>query len=229
MNTLYTFGCSFTEDYKKSNSYNEYKKFRNNELPDVWPTLLSKNLQKNLINKGHGGIGNSQIFVDFCELSERISKDDIVIIGWTKITRFRWADENRWQHLMGSDKDMNSISLKTHNEILVNRTNPLYIEEINNYEKIIIELSKYKQFQVYFWSSDSDIIYKSPKNKETYLLYEYKNEFHEFTPFHMININGGPTTIEHETNGIVHDNHLGERGHKIQSDLFYQHIKKYSL
>jgi len=227
MGKLYTFGCSFTEDYNKSKSYVEYKKYRNNILPDVWPTILAKKLNKDVINFGKGGIGNTQIFIDFCSNCDIITSDDIVIIGWTKITRFRWADKYNWQHLMGSDKDMHSISLTTHNEILVNRTNRLYINEINDYEKIIIELANTKKFKIYFWSSDSDIIYREDKRNDIYILNELKNNFPDFTPYKLINENGEILTIKHETNGLVVDSHLGEKGHLLQAELFYNHIKKY--
>lgn len=229
MSNLYTFGCSYTEDYNLSNSYLEYKKYRGGILPDVWPKILGDHLNKETHNFGKGGIGNLQIFMDFCHFCNHFKENDIVIVGWTRKTRFRWADNDKWIHLMGSDKDMNCITLKTHNEILVNRTNNLYIKEIYTLEKIMIEIASLKKFKIYFWSSDCDIIYKDKSENDIYLLNEYKKEFFEFTPFTLIKVeNNQIPTIEYETNGEIKDNHLGEEGHKIQARLFLNHILKYA-
>ena len=42
--------------------------------------------------------------------------------------------------------------------------------------------------------------------------------------FNIIQKNGGKT-INEETEGKIPDNHLGESGHKVQAELFYNHIK----
>ena len=43
--------------------------------------------------------------------------------------------------------------------------------------------------------------------------------------FSLVIKNGGQWIID-ETNNEVNDFHMGESGHKVQSDLFYEYIKK---
>jgi hypothetical protein len=226
MDNLFVFGCSFTEDYNNSKAYEEYKKYRGGVLPKNWATILGEKLNMNVFNYGKGGSGNLHIFMKFCSLCDKINEGDIVIIGWSKSTRFRWVQGNDWVHLNGSDRDLPSITMKTCNEIIVNRSSDLYIKEVYDYENIIKELSKYKKFKVFFWSSDNNIIYKSNKTEECYLLIDYNNNNIDFTPFNLIFKDDGALTIRNETNGKIEDDHLSEKGHIKQSDLFYQHIIK---
>lgn len=66
MNTLHTFGCSFTAFYLGSgHDYKDYVNFRNGSLPKTWPELLSDKLGSNLLNYGFGGNSNYEIFKHF--------------------------------------------------------------------------------------------------------------------------------------------------------------------
>ena len=46
MNTLFTFGCSYTADYNVMTNQ-KYNDFKGGTLPDVWPKVLSKKLNTN--------------------------------------------------------------------------------------------------------------------------------------------------------------------------------------
>ena len=68
MNTLYTFGCSFTEGFNENHEpYQEYKIFKGGTFPKTWSELLSEKLGLNLFNYGQGSIGNQHIFTNFCK------------------------------------------------------------------------------------------------------------------------------------------------------------------
>ena len=65
MNTLHTFGCSYTAYFENNNGrsqYEEYKKFRGGFYPKVWPELLSEKLGMELNNTAIGGSSNYEIF-----------------------------------------------------------------------------------------------------------------------------------------------------------------------
>jgi hypothetical protein len=55
------------------------------------------------------------------------------------------------------------------------------------------------------------------------LLNNEPNFGHHFTLFNEVNKRGG-MTIFRETNEEIPDTHLGESGHKIQADLFYEYL-----
>lgn len=239
MNTLYTFGCSYTEDFervlettKNSNFIPAQRKYVENHLngrvPKSWPQLLSEKLIINLKNYGVGGMSNYHIFDEICEHCNEFKENDIVIVGWTHITRFRWVgQENKWSPIFSQYTDSTSkiISESTYNEILIQRTKELYITEIYKYQKLIEQLAMSVGFKIYFWSSDKEIINKENRQFLTtkkYLLNDLISYNKDI--FSIIQKNGGKT-INEETNGEIQDNHLAESGHKVQAELFYNHIK----
>jgi hypothetical protein len=241
MSTLFTFGCSYTEDFhrfvgptKDCDFISAQRKYIENNLdgkiPKSWPQLLSEKLGFELKNYGVGGISNYQIFEEICEHSNEFKNDDIVIVGWTHITRFRWAFNNGgWSSIFSDFTETTSELMNeiTHSEILVNRTNKVYINELYQYQKLLEQFCKLLSVKLYFWSSDDDIIYKENKdflNDKKYLLNNLLNNDNKRNLFNIINSNGGKT-INEETNGEIPDNHLGESGHKVQAELFYNYIK----
>lgn len=239
MGTLFTFGCSYTEDFERviettKNSdfipaQRRYvEKYLGGRIPKSWPQLLSEKLGFELKNYGVGGMCNYQIFEEICEHSDEFKNDDIVIVGWTHITRFRWAFNNGgWSSIFSDFTETTSelMSKITHSEILVNRTRKSFVNELYQYQKLIEQFCKLLGVELYFWSSDDNIIYKENKQFITEKKYLLNNLIsHTNNVFNIIQKNDGKT-INEETNGEIPDNHLGESGHKVQAELFYNHIK----
>ena len=256
MGVLHLFGDSFTEGHildKTYPPYKEWKLYRGGELPLCWGDLLSNKLDMRMNNRAVGGMSNSEIFQKICKHSNEFEKDDIVIINWSYPSRFRWAsclDGNnrcRWVRLGGAPHDGSVISEDTRTDIALQKILPLCIEEIYEHEKLIYEYSKSKKFEVFFWSADIDIINNLPTEKlidKKYILHNQINnlplilqdvnvipinrpEFKRtiFDVFHQY----GAMTIGEETNWQVRDNHLGEKGHIVQSELFYKYITEKKL
>lgn len=233
MNNLFTFGCSFTEGFNENHDpYQEYKNLRGGTLPKHWTELLSNKLNVNLHNHGVGGTGNQHIFSSFCKRVNEFKTDDMVIINWTFMERFRVSnsDGSNWLHLGPSIKKKQNddvISDECLDMICLNRTLKPYRDEIYDYEKIIDKLSKEIGFGVYYWTIINELIYNQPKdilNQKKYLLNDYiKNQFDN--TFSVILKNGGLRIYE-ETDGLIDDWHMGESGHRIQAELFYEHITK---
>jgi len=255
MSKLHLFGDSYTEGHLLQLGYHEYdnwKQYRNKDLPICWGDLLSSKLNMTMSNYAIAGMSNTEIFQTLCRHSDEFEKGDIVIIGWTYSQRFRWAywyegDKTyKWKRLSPNIETDNIILEQTRIDITLNKILPPQIDEIYNYEKLIIEYSKSKKFQVFFWSADIDIINNLPTEKlinKNYLLHHEINDL----PSHILASNNrfsraefkrtifdvffnhGGTTIFDETNGEVKDGHLGENGHLVQYELFYKYITKNNL
>lgn len=236
-NTLFTFGCSYTQDFNnnKIKNYQDYFNYRGGNFPLSWPTILAEKLDLNILNYGIGGSGNDVIFNQICKHIHEIKKGDIVIIGWTFIHRYKWGivDSTEWSNFgMGPLNNNKFITTSTHEEIVINRTHPLYIQEIYDMMNLIDYISNAVGFTVYYWSSEENIINNKPFNlrddKKFLLTDKIKiNNVNNDDLFQIIFKRGGQNICK-ETKEAVDDNHLGESGHQIQAELFYNHIINYN-
>ena len=107
MNTLYTFGCSFTAYYNNHENYIKYKKYKGGEFPNHWTELLSNKLNLKLNNFGYPGMGNDQIFQLIANNSNFYIPGDIIVVGWSFTTRLKWANDdlNVWERIGPGFKD----------------------------------------------------------------------------------------------------------------------------
>lgn len=254
MSTLFGFGDSFTEGHKLDITYPRYKEWKQylgGELPDTWTEILSDKLNFSLKNYAVAGMGNYEIFQTICEHSDEFNKGDIVIINWTFMQRFRWVsvykDENGeptllegkpteyWARLSSNPQKGFHIRESTREDIVMNRSNKLYREEIYNYEKIIDNLAKSIGFDVYYWSADSDLIFEQHSIgkylQKKYILSDiiappnHSNGYLDYYIFQFFKERGGLRICD-ETDLEINDIHLGESGHKLQAKLFYEYIHK---
>jgi hypothetical protein len=257
MRTLHLFGDSFTQGHLLDDGfpqYHDWREYRGGGLPLCWADLLSNKIGMKMANHAVAGMSNTEIFQTVCRHSDEFEKGDMVIINWTYTQRFRWAyycgPQNlyQWKRLSANSEDGTHISESTRQDIAVNKTLLPYIEEVYEQEKLIREFSKSKGFRLFFWSADIDVINNLPSeklNKEYYLLHDEIEKIpldiptqtnnHNFvrmgkkrTIFDVFFEKGG-ATISDETNEIVGDGHLGEKGHLIQYELFYKYITKNNL
>ena len=232
MNTLFTFGCSFTEGFSVksiSEPYLEYKEFIGGEFPKSWPIVLSEHLNYELKNYGEGASGNQQIFQEVCKRCHEFELNDVVIIEWTFLQRYRMALDDTWLKLGPSkiNNPRSPISEECHESIVLNRTLKPYVDELYDYENMVNRLSKSVGFNVFYWSIDNGMLYNVPNlhEKNHYLLNDMIRDRHD-NAFTVTNRNGGYKIVE-ETDGKIIDFHLGGTGHKVMGDLFYQHIIKH--
>lgn len=233
MSTLWIFGCSYSAEYTHrgviTENFQQYKDYRNGTLPEVWGKILSNNLGYEYINCADGGVGNDFIFEQVCKNSENFKKDDILIIQWSYMDRFRWVVNDEWRHTT-SNTNIPFISQQFCDETFISRTHDLFIKTIFEFEKIIEVLSRAIGFNVYFWSGDykiSELIPKEKKLNKKYITSKYikdKDKDND-TIFDEILFRRNGQRIFEETDGAVDDNHFGESAHKIMSELFYEHIK----
>lgn len=219
MNKLWIFGdnssCIF--DKTKERRFEYYRKFRNEQFPPSWSELLSIKLSCNLKNYAVGGQTNYDIFEWFCKMCGNFKENDIVLVGWSDNIRFRLYDEytkdyitirpNAIQH-SNNPKVLNGVSLNTINEIITNRTNKKWEEEICNWEILMKTYCEMKKCKLHFWTFCNKL------NKSEYIGGSHNN-FRE----HLMSM--GAEDITMETNGLLNDEHFGEKGHFIQSEYFH--------
>jgi hypothetical protein len=231
MNNLYTFGCSFTEDFevhnnKTTNSPQSRYIFEilNGIVPDSWVDIVSKKLNLTKKNYSIGGDCNYGIFEQICKYCDEFCENDVIIIEWTNVHRFRWPNmENKWRsRLPGYFSDYDGISKNTYEEILVNRSHKLWYDEIYHYEKIIDRLCSLNKCKIFYWSFDPNLIYTLPDEirlQKKYLLIDEINE-----DLYSLVRNRGGQSINDESNGKINDGHLGKTGHEVLGELIYKDI-----
>jgi hypothetical protein len=223
MNTLWTFGDSFTQSYippadRGRNWRNDYIEWKGYDTK-VYPEFIAEKLNLNLVNKGEGGCDNSYIFEEFCKVASQIQKDDIVIFGWTDVHRFRlFNKENECGFFNANalDKDGGAIfsqeffntfdflSIQTIEEMIVNRDSKMFINELCNWVNLINLFLK--DINVIHWSWDRN----NSICKNIIISTRYERIFDE-------------------TKGSIIDYHWSENGHKMFSGHLIKKINKDNL
>jgi hypothetical protein len=207
---IWIFGDSFSVPFEThinnkcdwAIDYFNYKK----EIPKTFGSVLSDLLKIDVTNLAIPGCDNYTMFHSYIKNIENIKKDDIVIIGWSEVGRFRLASKlNTWISFVPNFdnelKKMENISNQTIMEVCVNRLSDIYIDELNDFIKIM----KYSLPNniIYNWSPFLNIR-NSVANLENIIT---------------------PLGINVETNGLVNDYHYGEVAHLNLAMYFYKKIK----
>ena len=156
---LYVFGDSHTQSFKSHNNAGsqwsvDYTKLLGYE-PKNFADVLSSELDIELVNYGKGGCSNYTIFDTFLDMYEEIKKNDILVFGWTTENRFRISNDlNEFVDVMpfnSHPKQNDDVDKNTVNQIAINKLNyNIWWKEINNFIKIIKNLSATKN--IHFWT-----------------------------------------------------------------------------
>lgn len=242
MKKLWVFGDSYTAEYYPVgadfvvSNYDHYKTFKGGKLPDVWPTILGKKLGLEVENLAVGGSANTNIFLAFLDVCDKLEENDRVIIGWANNKRFVAANFqlNGFNNILPCDSEFKEtgLSKNTIEEIFYNRTHSIWHKEIYGWIKIINLYCDLKKVKIHHWTSDYDITCEFNKiDDEKFIsvldsqnrclgLMEYISELNYIQT-------GTQSRIVHETNNEVQDGHFGEYGHIAQANFFYNFIKKH--
>ncbi len=222
MNRLWVFGDNASSIFgrTKERRYEYYRRLRNDNFPPSWSELLSSKLNLKLNNYAIEGQSNYDIFEWFCKASNKIQKDDIVIIGWANIQNYRLYDEYTESFITvrpyainnpNTPRLLNGIELETINQISRNRVNKKWANEIDNWMNLINGYHQLKGFKLFYWTFDQTL------NRPGFIGAEH-NDLRSYL------ISLGAEDIRMETNGLLNDDHFGEKGHLIQSEYFYKFI-----
>jgi hypothetical protein len=198
---LYLFGDSFSAGFSfESNWTNNYINWKG-YTPKGFGEIVSQKLSLELINLAENASDNYSILQKFCDNAKNIKKNDLVIIGWSSPLRFRLVSKDWITILPNYDKfstkeiDKTKISESTLIEILLNRDDVRYCNEVNSWIKLLNNL-------------DKNIIHWTPFDQRLDCMFLNKFE-----------------TIFTETNGELNDWHFSENGHIQLSDLFINKFK----
>lgn len=192
MATLWTLGASQTEGFLSKSEwarkYVEWKQY----TPKVFGQIIANKLKYEFINLGTSGTDNYTIFETYCKNVKNIKQNDIVVICWTDVVRFRIAFNNIWQSFTidTTSSNFENFPVEVLKNMLVNRyEQKIYTQEINNF----IDFINFKcTNKIIHWT-------------------DYYGEL-------KCNLLGGFQTIEEETKGELKDPHYSEKGHVELAD-----------
>lgn len=195
MSNLWVFGDSFStplqhSPFPLSHSYKKWKGY----YPPIFSEIIANELGMGLKGYGLGGGDNNSIFSSFIRCISDIKEDDIILIGWTHIHRFRMVDSDGWVSVVGMDGS-GVVSEGFKKEMITNRM-------------------KY----VGVWAGEveewiSFINFSFPKSKILHWTWDECSEIRSINRF------SGLETIREETGGEIDDSHYSERGHLRLSQM----------
>jgi hypothetical protein len=200
-----SFSCALTSDHKWAKLYTDFKGY----VPKIYSELIADELGLELRNFAKSGDSNYGIFHEFVKKADKINSGDMVIIQFSSVYRFRLVNkDDKFESISAYWKDQYNKfneSEKTIQEIGINRTSKEYLEEIEDWIKIInISLPLNK---IFFWSPFEE----STGNKNMLPYYDLPD-------------------ITKETNSMVNDHHYGEIGHnQIANIILTKIINKKSI
>lgn len=191
MRKLWVFGDSFSTPLKTFKEYCDFKKY----VPKTYYEVIADYLKIDYECLGVGGADNHTILDKIIEVIDKIHKDDIVIIGWSDWFRTRVVgDDGNWEclnpgHVNQPTVNISNYSINSIKDIILNRDDPRYIQEMNN----IIKLVKYAL-------RDNIVI-----------------DWCWIDEYNVLNCQirhiGRQKTMLEETNKTIRDYHWGEEGH----------------
>lgn len=158
MRRLFVFGDSYTKQWDSLSPYSEYKGY----IPKTYSEIISEELGIQCFNFSKGGWSNYDIFESVCQNVDSIRENDIVIILWSGLSRFRLVNHrlDMWIPLQPNSFEINKkanlmpdgINKNTIDEIIFNRQHILYKEEVQNWIRLLKHTFKSNIFINSTWS-----------------------------------------------------------------------------
>ena len=149
--TIWVFGDSYSSPsippydethHLYSNDFRvKYSKFKG-YYPKHYPEIIAENLDYNLINLAVPSTSNDQIFHSYVENIDKIKSNDILIFGWTYVSRYNLSNRDNELENININREGNTIddfvSNQSINEILLNRgSHTIFYKWVINYIKSI--------------------------------------------------------------------------------------------
>ena len=134
---IYVFGDSFSENYKnyregfdRSSYIWKYIEYLGRDMA-MYTDLLSEYFNQPIDNYSIGGISNEHIFMLFMENYSKIKEDDVIVFGWTDVTRISVPLNLYGSYIWRSNIYPNDfLSEKSCDEIRVMRNHELYKKKL---------------------------------------------------------------------------------------------------
>ncbi len=225
---VWVFGDSFserfsdfdTEKYHNSDYRVRYHKWKG-YAPLSYGEVVAKELNCDFETLASAGSSNTEIFHTFISKMNEIKEDDIVIVNWTYLNRFRIAsDDNTFEKVMiqaGCESPNSLVNSKTLEEIGVNRdSHSIYYKEVSDYTKVIKRVCG-DNIYTFIWT----FMGHSLRDIE---LDQYMKEFYT----EVLSLSDFET-ISNETLGMIVDGHYSEYGHQQLAQIILNNIKLWKI
>jgi len=213
---IWVFGDSFSTPFSKFEkewcpivtNYLDTKE----SMPMCYGEILSAKLGLTLKNESWSGASNQTIFHNVINFIDSIKEEDIVIIGWSHVERFRVSKLGNWWYDVKITDTEGKISKHLDgvfeqdalSQLIVNRyTNDIFFTEATDYIKIINKA--FPNTKVYNWTW----VWPTLSEDKTYEKLYYSSLSLPYRAY---------TTIDKETNSKFKDIHYGEVGHQELSE-----------
>ena len=203
MNKLFTFGCSFTAGNGCLIDEEYTKKYKKDKTDLIWPEIISKNMELDLINIGMGGYSNDKILDSIIQTYDTINKDDVVII------------EMSFHHRYDIPNKLNNslITIAPNpSNLLINEYSKKEIENIT-YVSTLMESNLFKNRNINRFNFIKDILLKTKKVNKC-LIWDVETEINRFEK--IIDV----------TNNEIIDHHWSYRGHRNFSNEILNRLHK---
>jgi hypothetical protein len=152
---IWIFGDSFSAnfDYFKKGNYKSIDEYLNYKgyIPKTYSQLLAEELNEEITNLSRIGSDNSLIILRIMENYSKIKENDIVLINWTSIERFKIVFENDW--VPSLTYNTNVLSINVYDEISLLRQHVLYIKEQLTFIKFVEEIFKTQRVFQWTWQT----------------------------------------------------------------------------
>lgn len=248
-NTLWVFGDSNSWEQsirlqnKKINletdsAWRYIQEYLGGEIFPCWGKLLSDFLEYNYINHAayqtdirlenlpQGNSNNLAINL-LNEFADKFKKGDIVIFGFTDVSRFEYGIEN--SNDVGT---FNLLHAETYGsdiikEILVNRSSyDFYIYDTLQKLKPIEVLSNLVGFEIWYWDWGGvmdRMVLEGKINKDRWIFFQADPNYTKYHDMIYKTYEVGP--IHWETNGKFDDHHNGKIASKVHGDVLINFFK----
>lgn len=211
MNTLWTFGDSFTFGHGcrsdcNSGVYEKYVKYKT-PTDDIWSNQLSILLGMNLQNLGVNGYCNNLIIDSVIDNYDFIKEGDVVVIGKSSPARNHIPYKNNLYTILSPHE--------------LTKTNNKLSRHFEEFESEIVETII--NFQYYF---ADDIFYKEQQDKRFKFLVDRLNKDKKVKKCIIwdLDIRRQFPTIIQETNGEITDYHFSWKGHSQFTKYLYSYF-----
>ena len=128
---IYIFGDSFSVSFTNSKEFfsvKDYSKWKGYE-PKMFFDYLSEDLNQPIENHASGGMCNEYILMKFMECYHKIQPSDVVVFGWTDISRYLIPNLNDYGWVSNIHIINSNLSQSSKDEIKVMRSHPLYVNK----------------------------------------------------------------------------------------------------
>jgi len=216
MNKIWVFGDSFSEPYEKQgDTLSEFVKWKGYATKSYYDYIAEEfNFDTKIFAKG--GSSNRTILSQFISNVDSIDSNDIIIIGWSSINRFRILKNNEFFDFVPTftEKEISPIeelSIECLYQVAINRVkNDFFYSELLEYMKLIKKLFPNNITIFWTWCGIDNPNKISDEYKESLTFFDGLNEQEK---------------IIEETGGLIKDHHYSENGHKELSKIFLSKLK----